>query len=95
MSQYLRHGVINILCEMMNPFNQIDNERLYNTATGKAAYPYTAGVLLNVNVSKCIKRSERYEEIIAKQKMQIFETELGRKAIQKSKWKSFRSLLFA
>ena len=86
---------------MTNPFNQTDNERLYNTAKGKAAYLYTEEVLLIINVSKCIKRlsksikrTERFEERIAKQKMQTFETELGKKKIQRSKWKSFLSLLF-
>ena len=86
---------------MTNPFNQTDNERLYNTAKGKAAYLYTEVVLLIINVSKCIKRlsksikrTERFEERIAKQKMQTFETELGKKKIQRSKWKSFLSLLF-
>ena len=86
---------------MTNPFNQTDNERLYNTAKGKAAYLYTEVVLLIINVSKCIKRlsksikrPERFEERIAKQKTQTFETELGKKKIQRSKWKSFLSLLF-
>ena len=86
---------------MTNPFNQTDNERLYNTAKGKAAYLYTEEVLLIINVSKCIKRlsksikrTERFEERIAKQKTQTFETELGKKKIQRSKWKSFLSLLF-
>ena len=71
---------------MINPFNQTDNERLYNIAIGKAASLYTEEVLLTVDVSKCmkrlnkfIKRPERFEEKIAKQKMQTFETELGRK----------------
>ena len=36
----------------MNPFNQTDNDRLYNIA--KAAYLYTEEVLLTMNVSKCI-----------------------------------------
>ena len=76
--QYLRHGVI----------NQTDNERLYNIPTRKAASPYTEEISLTVNVSKCIKhlskcikRRERFEERIAKQKMS-------------SQWKSFHSLLF-
>ena len=71
---------------MMNPFNQTDNERLYNIATGKAAYLYTEKVLLTMNVSKCmkrlskcIKRPERFEKRTAKQKIQTSETELGRK----------------
>ena len=50
----LRHGVINLLFEMMNSFNQTDNDRLNNAATGKAAYLYTEDVLLTMNVSKCI-----------------------------------------
>ena len=50
------HRVISLLGEMMNLFNQTDNERLYNIATGKAAYLYTEEVLLTMNVSKCIKR---------------------------------------
>ena len=62
----------------MNPFNQTDYERLYNIATGKATSLDTEEVLLAVNVSKCLKRPERFEERIAKQKMQTFETELGR-----------------
>ena len=53
-SQYLRHGVINLLCEMMSSFNQTDNERLYDIATGRAVSLYTEEVLLTVNVSKCI-----------------------------------------
>ena len=52
-SWYLRHGVINLF-QMMNPFNQTDNDRLYNIATGKAACLYTEEVLLTMNVSKCI-----------------------------------------
>ena len=52
----LRHGVLNLLCEMMNPFNQTDNEKLYNIATGSAASLDTEEVLLTANVSKCIKR---------------------------------------
>ena len=67
-SQYLRHGVIKNLLEMINPFNQTDSERLYNIATGMAAYLYTAEVLLTVNVSKCIKQPEIFEERITKQK---------------------------
>ena len=39
---------------MMHPFNQTDNNRLNNVATGKAAYLYTEEVLLTMNVSKCI-----------------------------------------
>ena len=89
-SQYLRHGVIDLLFEMMNLFNQTDNERLYNIATGKAVSLYTEEVLLTVNVSKCIERPELFQERIAKQKMQAFETELGRKKIQRSQWKAFR-----
>ena len=76
---------------MMNPFNQIENESLCNIVTGQSSYLYTAEVLLTVNVSKCIKRPKRFEEIIAKQKKQAYETELGKKN-QRSKRKSFRSL---
>ena len=76
-------------CEMMNPFNQTDNERLYNIATGKAAYLYTAEVLLTVNVSKCIKRPEKFQERIAKQKMQTSGTELGRKKFRDPNGKVF------
>ena len=94
-SQYLRHGVIQFLLEIINPFNQTDSERLYHIATGIVAYLYTAEVLLTVNVSKCIKRPERFEERIAKQKMQTFEADLGRKEIQRPKWKSSRGLPFA
>ena len=81
---------------MMNPFNQTDNERLYNIATGIAAYLYTEQVLFTINVSKCIKRlskwikrPERFEERIAKQKMQRFETELGRKKFREPNVKFF------
>ena len=77
---------------MMNPFNQIENEGLCNIATGESSYLYTAEVLLTVNVSKCIKRPKRFEERIAKQKKQTYETELGKKN-QRSKRKSFRSLI--
>ena len=60
-SQYLRHGVIvkdntllhtviDLLCAMMNSFDQSDNERLYNIATGKAASVDTKQFLLNGNV---------------------------------------------
>ena len=80
------HGVIHFLCEMMNPFNQTDNERLHNIATGKAEHLYTEKVLLTVTVnkdikrlSKCKKRPERFEERIVKQKIQTLETELGTK----------------
>ena len=81
---------------MINPFNQTDNERLYNIAIGKAASLYTEEVLLTVDVSKCmkrlnkfIKRPERFEEKIAKQKMQTFETELGRKKFRDPNGKVF------
>ena len=81
---------------MMNPFNQTDNDRLYNIATGKAAYLYTEEVLLTMNVSKCIKRlskcikqPERLEERISKQKMPTFETELGRKKFRDPNGKVF------
>ena len=90
----LLHKVIDLLCAMMNPFDPADKERLYNIATGKAASADTEKFLLSVNVtgeiakksfiSECIKRPERFEEKILKQKMQTFETELGRKEIQKS-----------
>ena len=60
-SQYLRHGVmvksnlqlhkvIDLLCAMMNPFDQADKERLYNIGTGKDASVDTKQFLLNVNV---------------------------------------------
>ena len=39
---------------MMNSFNQTDNDRLNNAATGKVAYLYTEEVLLTMNVSKCM-----------------------------------------
>ena len=87
----LLHKVIDLLCAMMNPFDPADKERLYNIATGKAASADTEKFLLSVNVtgeiakksfiSECIKRPERFEERIPKQKMQTFETELGRKRI--------------
>ena len=77
---------------MMNPFDPADKERLYNIGTGKAASADTEKFLLSVNVtgeiakksfiSECIKRPERFEERIPKQKMQTFETELGRKKIR-------------
>ena len=67
-------------------FNQTEDERLDNIATGKDASLYTAEVLLTMDVSKCIKRlskyikrPERFEKRIAKQKIQSFETEMGRK----------------
>ena len=82
---------------MMNPFDPADKERLYNIATGKAASADTEKFLLSVNVtgeiakksfiSECIKRPERFKEKIPKQKMQTFETELGRKKIQRSNGK--------
>ena len=90
----LLHKVIDLLCAMMNPFDPADKERLYNIATGKAASADTEKFLLSVNVtgeiakksfiSECIKRPERFKEKIPKQKMQTFETELGRKKIQRS-----------
>ena len=93
----LLHKVIDLLCAMMNPFDPADKERLYNIATGKAASADTEKFLLSVNVtgeiakksfiSECIKRPERFEEKILKQKMQTFETELGRKKTQKSNGK--------
>ena len=72
---------------MMNPFNQTDNERLYNIATGKAASLDTDEALLAENVSKCIKQPQRFEERIVKQKMQTFETEMGGKEMQRSNGK--------
>ena len=86
---------------MTNPFNQTDNERLYNTAKGKAAYLYTEEVLLIINVSKCIKRlsksikrPERFEERIAKQKTQTFETELGKKKNSEIQMEKFSQSAF-
>ena len=85
---------MDLLCAMMNPFDPADKERLYNIATGKPASADAEKFLLSVNVtgeiakksfiSECIKRPERFEERIPKQKMQTFETELGRKKIQTS-----------
>ena len=60
-SQYLRHGVmvkhntllhkvIDLLCAMMNPFDQADKKIFYNIATGKAVSVDTEQFLLNVNV---------------------------------------------
>ena len=93
----LLHKVIDLLCAMMNPFDPADKERLYNIATGKTASADTEKFLLSANVtgeiaknsfiSECIKRPERFEEKIPKQEMQTFETELGRKKIQKSNGK--------
>ena len=72
----LLHEVIDLLCAKMNPFDQADKERLYNIATGKAASVDTEPFLLSMNVrekiaeksfiSECIKRSERFDERIAK-----------------------------
>ena len=82
---------------MMNPFDPADKEKLYNIETRKAASADTERFLLSVNVtgeiakksfiSECIKRPERFEERIPKQKMLTFETELGRKKIQRSNGK--------
>ena len=100
-SQYLRHGVmvkhntllhkvIDLLCAMMNPFDQAEKEALYNIATGKCTFVNTEQFLcVNVRgeiakksfISECIKGPERFEERIPKQKTQTFETELGRKRI--------------
>ena len=85
-SQYFRHGVmgkditllvIDLLCAMMNPFDQADKKRLYNIATGKAAFVDTEQFLLSVNVrgevakknfiSEWINRPERFKERILKQ----------------------------
>ena len=69
---------------MTNQFNQTDKERLYNTATGKAAPANTEVLMLEEKIKKissfseCIKRPERLQERIAKQKMPTFETELRR-----------------
>ena len=38
------------LCAMINPFDQADKKRLYNIATGKAAFVDTEQFLLSVNV---------------------------------------------
>ena len=77
---------------MMNPFNQIENESLCNIVTGESSYLYTAEVLLTVNVTKCIKRPKRFEERIAKQKKQAYETELGKK-IRDPKGKVFAACI--
>ena len=91
------HKVLNLLSELMNPFKQNDKERLYNIATGKAASSDTEEFLLSVNkrgetarmtfISECIERPERFEERITKQKIQTFETDLGKKKVQKSNGK--------
>ena len=46
----LLHKVIDLLCTMMNPFNQAGKEIFYNIATGKTASVDTEQFLLNVNV---------------------------------------------
>ena len=79
---------------MMNSFNQIDRERLFNIVAGKAASADIEEFSLSVNIrgengkkssiSDCIKRTESFEERTAKQKMQTFETELGRKKLRDS-----------
>ena len=80
---------------MTNQFNQTDKERLYNTATGKAAPANTEVLMLEEKIKKissfseCIKRPERLQERIAKQKMPTFETELRReKKKSEMQWKS-------
>ena len=80
---------------MTNPFNQTDKERLYNTATGKAASADTEVLMLQEKIKKkissfseCIKRPERLQERIAKQKMPTFETELRREKKSEMQWKS-------
>ena len=74
----LLHKVIDLLCAMMNPFDQADKESLYNIATEKAASVDTKELLLSVNVrgenakkrflSECIKRPERFEERLQNRK---------------------------
>ena len=93
----LLYKVIDLLCVMMNQFDQADKKKLYNSATGKAGSVDIEQFLLSVNVrgetakksftSECIKRPVRLKEIIAKQKMQTLETESGRKKIQRSNGK--------
>lgn len=46
----LSHKVIDLLCTMMNLFDQADKERLYNIATGNAASVDTEQFLLSVNL---------------------------------------------
>ena len=46
----LLHKVIDLLCAMMNPFDQADKKIFYNIATGKAVSVDTEQFLLNVNV---------------------------------------------
>ena len=45
----LLHKVIDLLCSMINPFNQAEMERLYNIATEKGASVDTEQLLLSVN----------------------------------------------
>ena len=91
---------------MMNAFNQTDQKRLYNIATRKAASADTEEFSVSVNIrrenakqisiSECIKRTERFfEEKTAKQKMLIFETELGRKKNSEIRWKICYNMLCA
>ena len=77
-SQIIKH-----IGETMNPFSEeISKEHLFNIASGKAAKDETKHFLLSIAemwketkesfISECVKRPERFEERIARIKLQTF-----------------------
>jgi hypothetical protein len=83
---------ISTINESMNPFSDAAKGNLYNIATGKAVRVETETFLLNLEtigdtkrrefINDCIKRPERFEERISKQKVSTFATEMGRTKVR-------------
>ena len=77
-----------LITDTMNPFSDdINQERLFNIATGKSTTEETCNFLLNINqlghslmenfIKECVEDAARFEKPIAKQKL---------KEVQASMW---------
>ena len=73
------------LKELMNPFDILDKDRLYNLATGKAATHEAESFMLNISsigdeqrnkfIDECIEKPKRLEERIKRQVVKTFATD--------------------
>ena len=98
----LLHKVTDLLCKIMNPFNQTDKER-YNIVTGKAASVDAKEFLLSVNVrgenakksfmGECIKRPERFRKNLQNRKCKYLK--MNWKKNSEIQWRRYCSLLCA
>ena len=82
--------VIALIEDTINPFEEsLNRNHLFNIATGKAASEETANFLLAVEeignkskhllIEECLEDSARFEKSIKRQKVQMFETENGKR----------------